>query len=116
MVNIGLLGDISAGKTSILRLFVRYLKVGDIEKVKGGQKLTIVKTDFSGEATVPGGRKEDALNQKETNQKETIKEAGKEAVEEMSQGTWQEVTAKIVYGKDIPGGLTDFIKERYTPK
>jgi len=65
-VNIGLLGDISAGKTSILRLFVRYLKVGDIEKVKGGQKLTIVKTDFSGEATVPGGDKEDRLNQKET--------------------------------------------------
>ena len=66
MVNIGLLGDISAGKTSILRLFVRYLKVGDIEKVEGGQKLTIVKTDFSGEATVPGGDKEDRFNQKET--------------------------------------------------
>ncbi len=66
MVNIGLLGDISAGKTSILRLFVKYLKVGDIEKVKGGQKCTIVKTDFSGEATVPGGSKEDRLNQKET--------------------------------------------------
>ena len=66
MVNIGLLGDISAGKTSILRLFVKYLKVGDIEKVKGGQKCTVVKTDFSGEATVPGGDKEDRLNQKET--------------------------------------------------
>ena len=66
MVNIGLLGDISAGKTSILRLFVRYLKVGDIEKVEGGQKCTIVKTDFSGEATVPGGSKEDSLDQKET--------------------------------------------------
>ena len=66
MVNIGLLGDISAGKTSILRLFVRYLKVGDIEKVKGGKKCTVVKTDFSGEATVPGGTKEDSLNQKET--------------------------------------------------
>ncbi len=66
MVNIGLLGDISAGKTSILRLFVRYLKVGDIEKVKGGKKCTVVKTDFSGEATVPGGDKEDSLNQKET--------------------------------------------------
>lgn len=66
MVNIGLLGDISAGKTSILRLFVKYLKVGDIEKVKGGQKCTIVKTDFSGEATIPGGDKEDRLNQKET--------------------------------------------------
>jgi len=66
MVNIGLLGDISAGKTSILRLFVKYLKVGDIERVKGGQKCTVVKTDFSGEATVPGGDKEDNLNQKET--------------------------------------------------
>jgi translation elongation factor EF-Tu-like GTPase len=66
MVNIGLLGDISAGKTSILRLFVKYLKVGDIEQVKGGQKCTVVKTDFSGEATVPGGDKEDRLNQKET--------------------------------------------------
>ncbi len=66
MVNIGLLGDISAGKTSILRLFVRYLKVGDIEHVKGGLKCTVVKTDFSGEATVPGGDKEDRLNQKET--------------------------------------------------
>jgi len=66
MVNIGLLGDISAGKTSILRLFVKYLKVGDIEKVKGGHKCTVVKTDFSGEATVPGGSKEDSLNQKET--------------------------------------------------
>ncbi len=66
MVNIGLLGDISVGKTSILRLFVRYLKVGDIEKVKGGQKCTVIKTDFSGEATVPGGSKEDSLNQKET--------------------------------------------------
>ena len=66
MVNIGLLGDISAGKTSILRLFVKYLKVGDIERVKGGQKCTVVKTDFSGEATVPGGDKEDSLNQKET--------------------------------------------------
>ena len=66
MVNIGLLGDISAGKTSILRLFVKYLKVGDIEKIEGGKKCTIVKTDFSGEATVPRGAKEDSLNQKET--------------------------------------------------
>ena len=54
MVNIGLLGDISVGKTSILRLFVRYLKKGDIEKVKGGTKCSVVKADFSGEATVPG--------------------------------------------------------------
>lgn len=66
MVNIGLLGDVSVGKTSILRLFVRYLKKGDIEKVKGGTKCSVVKADFSGEATVPGGNKEDALNEKET--------------------------------------------------
>ena len=66
MVNIGLLGDISVGKTSILRLFVRYLNKGEIEKVKGGKKCTVVKTDFSGEATVPGGKKEDTLDEKET--------------------------------------------------
>lgn len=66
MVNIGLLGDISVGKTSLLRLFVRYLKKGDIENVKGGIKCSVVKADFSGEATVPGGEKEDALNEKET--------------------------------------------------
>ena len=66
MVNVGLLGDISVGKTSILRLFVRYLNKGDIENVEGGVKCTVIKTDFSGEATVPGGKKEDALNEKET--------------------------------------------------
>ena len=66
MTNIGLLGDVSVGKTSILRLFVRYLKKGDIEKVEGGKKCTPVKTDFSGEATVPGGEKEDELDEKET--------------------------------------------------
>jgi len=66
MVNIGLLGDISVGKTSLLRLFVRYLNKGEIENVEGGMKCTVVKTDFSGEATIPGGEKEDKLNQKET--------------------------------------------------
>ena len=66
MVNIGLLGDVSVGKTSILRLFVRYLNRGDIEKVEGGIKATVVKTDFSGEATVPRGNKADTLDEKET--------------------------------------------------
>ena len=66
MVNIGLLGDVSVGKTSILRLFVRYLKKGDIENVEGGIKCSVVKADFSGEATVPGGNKESALDEKET--------------------------------------------------
>ncbi|MFW9937498.1 MAG: hypothetical protein ACFFD5_07595 [Candidatus Thorarchaeota archaeon] len=66
MVNIGLLGDISVGKTSILRLFVRYLNRGEIENVKGGMKCTVVKTDFSGEATVPRGNKQDTLDEKET--------------------------------------------------
>ncbi len=66
MVNIGLLGDVSVGKTSILRLFVRYINKGDIEKVEGGVKCSVVKTDFSGEATVPGGEKEDVLDEKAT--------------------------------------------------
>lgn len=62
-----MLGDISVGKTSILRLFVRYLNKGDIEKVEGGLKCTVVKTDFSGEATIPSeGDKENKLNEKET--------------------------------------------------
>ncbi|TXT65741.1 MAG: hypothetical protein BAJALOKI3v1_70043 [Promethearchaeota archaeon] len=66
MVNIGLLGDVSVGKTSILRMFVRYLNKGDIENVEGGKKCIVVKTDFSGEATLPGGNKENKLNEKET--------------------------------------------------
>ncbi|TFF88411.1 MAG: hypothetical protein EU550_01340 [Promethearchaeota archaeon] len=67
MVNVGLLGDVSVGKTSILRLFVRYLNKGDIENVTGGKKCTVVKTDFSGEATLPkGGDHKDDLNKKET--------------------------------------------------
>ncbi|MFX1322881.1 MAG: hypothetical protein ACFFAQ_14685 [Promethearchaeota archaeon] len=66
MVNIGLLGDVSVGKTSILRLFVRYLNKGDIEKVAGGVKCSTVKVDFSGEATVPSGEKEDNLDEKAT--------------------------------------------------
>ncbi|MBD3198350.1 MAG: hypothetical protein GF317_25090 [Candidatus Lokiarchaeota archaeon] len=66
MTNVGLLGDVSVGKTSILRLFVRYLNKGDIENVEGGRKCTVVKTDFSGEATIPGGDKENKLNEKET--------------------------------------------------
>lgn len=66
MVNIGLLGDVSVGKTSILRLFVKYLNKGEIENVEGGVKCSVVKTDFSGEATVPGGEKEDALDEKAT--------------------------------------------------
>lgn len=66
MVNLGILGDVSTGKTSILRLFVKYLNKGDIENVEGGMKCTIVKADFSGEATIPGGSKEVSLNEKET--------------------------------------------------
>ncbi|GAG79320.1 unnamed protein product, partial [marine sediment metagenome] len=52
--------------TSLLRLFVRYVNKGDVEKVEGGKELQIVKTDFSGEATVPSGDKEDKRNEKET--------------------------------------------------
>lgn len=66
MVNVGLLGDVSVGKTSILRLFVKYLNKGDIENVEGGMKCAVVKADFSGEATLPDGKKANDLNQKPT--------------------------------------------------
>lgn len=42
----------------------------------------------------------------------TIKVAAQEALEEMTQGAWQEITAKMVYDKDIPGGVVDFIDRR----
>lgn len=43
---------------------------------------------------------------------EIIKVAAQEALEEMAQGAWQEITAKTVYGQDIPGGVADFIDRR----
>lgn len=42
----------------------------------------------------------------------TIKIAAQEALEEMTQGAWGEITAKMVYDKDIPGGVVDFIDRR----
>ncbi len=52
MTNLGLLGAVSVGKTTILRLFVKYLKTKKITDVKGGKSCTVVKTDFSGEAVL----------------------------------------------------------------
>jgi len=52
MANIGLLGAVSVGKTTILRLFVKYLKTNQISEVSGGKECTVVKTDFSGEAVL----------------------------------------------------------------
>lgn len=43
---------------------------------------------------------------------DVIKVAGKEALEEMSQGTWGEVTAKIVYDKSVPEGVAGFMDRR----
>lgn len=43
---------------------------------------------------------------------DVIKIAAQEALEEMAQGIWGEVTAKIVYDKSIPGGLADFLDRR----
>lgn len=43
---------------------------------------------------------------------DVIKVAGKEALEEMSQGTWGEITAKIIYDKSVPEGLAGFIDRR----
>jgi len=43
---------------------------------------------------------------------DTLKVMAQEAVEEMAQGTWQELTAKAIYNKDIPGTIWDFIDRR----
>jgi hypothetical protein len=52
MTNLGLLGAVSVGKTTILRLFVKYMKTKKISEIKGGKQCTVVKTDFSGEAVL----------------------------------------------------------------
>lgn len=44
--------------------------------------------------------------------KQFIKTVVGEAVEEAAQGTWGEVTAKLVYGKGIEGGVAGFIDRR----
>ncbi len=52
MANIGLLGAVSVGKTTILRLFVKYLNTQKISTIPNGKKCDVVKTDFSGEAVL----------------------------------------------------------------
>ncbi|MHA1372303.1 MAG: hypothetical protein ACTSWN_02085 [Promethearchaeota archaeon] len=53
MVNVGVLGDVSVGKTTILRLFLRYVESGKLKEILNGTPVEIVKTDFAGEATLP---------------------------------------------------------------
>ncbi len=51
MVNIGILGAVSAGKTTLLRLFVKMCNQKD--KIKEfGSPCSLLKTDFSGESTL----------------------------------------------------------------
>ena len=52
MVNIGLLGAVSVGKTTLLRLFVLYIKKNKITEIEGGKPVKVIKTDFSGEAVM----------------------------------------------------------------
>jgi len=59
MVNVGLLGHASVGKTTILRLFVKYVEESRIPEIDPNINCSIVKTDFSGESTLrPGDSKE----------------------------------------------------------
>ncbi len=59
MVNVGLLGAVSVGKTTILRQFVKYVEESRISEVDKDITCSIVKTDFSGESTLkPGESKE----------------------------------------------------------
>ncbi len=48
----------------------------------------------------------------QTFKKQFIKTVVGEALEEATQGTWGEVTAKLVYGKGIEGGVAGFIDRR----
>ncbi|MBD3350630.1 MAG: hypothetical protein GF364_03995 [Candidatus Lokiarchaeota archaeon] len=52
MVNIGFLGDVSVGKTSLLRNFVCYLNKNHITELSDGGNYFITDTDFSGESLI----------------------------------------------------------------
>lgn len=43
---------------------------------------------------------------------DVIKIAAQEGLEELSQGAWQEITAKLVYDKSVPDGVAGFIDRR----
>ncbi len=60
MVNLGVLGDVSVGKTTILRLFVSYIENKALEKGFKTGPVSIVSTDFAGEATMPNEKDEKA--------------------------------------------------------
>jgi len=47
MTNIGLVGDVCAPKTRLLRMLVRYINTGELETIKGGIQCSVVKTYFS---------------------------------------------------------------------
>lgn len=57
------MGDISAGKTSLLRMFMKYINLGRLDDI--GQ-YDVVKTDFSGESRLTDEEKENKLNEKAT--------------------------------------------------
>ncbi|MGV9173650.1 MAG: GTPase domain-containing protein [Promethearchaeia archaeon] len=65
MTNVGLLGSISAGKTSLLRIFMKYLNLGKLKDLGDGE-YSIIKTEFGGESKIPEGDKENKLNEKAT--------------------------------------------------
>ena len=58
MVILGLMGAMNTGKTSVLQLFVDYVKNEKIGKIKGGIDCKIEKEDFKGESeiAVPEGQ------------------------------------------------------------
>ncbi|MBD3351233.1 MAG: hypothetical protein GF364_07080 [Candidatus Lokiarchaeota archaeon] len=65
MTNIGLLGDVSVGKTSILRMFLYYVNTekARFAEICNGRSIDIAIVDFSGESTID---KERGVTEKET--------------------------------------------------
>ena len=50
MTYIGIIGSVSVGKTSFVRLFMNYLQGNKTQTLEGGVKCSLVSTDFSGES------------------------------------------------------------------
>jgi integrase/recombinase XerD len=87
---------------------IEYAQVGHFMKLGKSQYKAILGR------TARKIKKKTAVDGVKSLTKEWLKAQGMESVEEMTQGTWSEITAYAVYGKKPEGGVPGFIDRRAT--
>ena len=131
MVNVGLMGDINVGKTTLLKLFVDYVEKQEIGEIEGGAPCKVVRKDFSGESkiTIDGEDTDITISpnkvvfkNKSTNKSHTLFAPGghiKRGVVKMGIITISRVARQIVVlidvSRDLKSQLSFFNDVRYLP-